>query len=205
MRPNGNDQGFLASYFEFVGCNFIKEPRPNVAKGHERVFLRTLLSNFPTICNRQRIADSIAGFFVDRYLAFKTCTRRGPNKSLVIYPHPFLNFTRIDLGHGSGRAHSKGRHNGCKCGVEFQITFRTGLLLSLSGTRIHYRKHCSGKITVVSTPVHNQHSRWTRIEKLYHVNDHKSANRVGIAVFFLGSAIAQAPSTATKERTCTKF
>ena len=67
-----------------------------------------------------------------------------------------------------------------------QITFRTGLLLSLSGTRIHYRKHCSGKITVVSTPVHNQHSRWTRIEKLYHVNDHKSANRVGIAVFSSG-------------------
>jgi hypothetical protein len=37
-----------------------------------------------------------------------------------------------------------------------QITFRTGLLLSL------------------------------RIEKLYHVNDHKSANRVGIAVFSSG-------------------
>jgi hypothetical protein len=34
-----------------------------------------------------------------------------------------------------------------------QITFRTGLLLSLSGTGIHYRKHCSGKVTVVSTPV----------------------------------------------------
>lgn len=34
-----------------------------------------------------------------------------------------------------------------------QITFRTGLLFSLSGTRIHYRKHCSGKVTVVSTPV----------------------------------------------------
>jgi hypothetical protein len=34
-----------------------------------------------------------------------------------------------------------------------QITFRTGLLLSLSGTRIHYRNHCSGKVTVVSTPV----------------------------------------------------
>ena len=154
MRPNGNDQGFLASYFEFVDCNFIKEARPNVAKGHERVFLRTLLSNFPTICNRQRIADSIAGFLVDRYVAFKRCTRRGPNKSLVIYPHPFLNFTRIDLGHGSGRAHSKGRHNGCKCGVEFQSNpFRTGLLLSLSGTSIHYRKQCSGKVTVVSTPV----------------------------------------------------
>ena len=34
-----------------------------------------------------------------------------------------------------------------------QITFRTGLLLSLSGTRIHYRKHCSGKVTVVRTHV----------------------------------------------------
>jgi hypothetical protein len=56
-----------------------------------------------------------------------------------------------------------------------QITFRTGLLLSL------------------------------RIEKFYHVNDHKSANRVGVAEFFLGSAIAQAPSTATRGRTCTKF
>ena len=65
-----------------------------------------------------------------------------------------------------------------------QITFRTGLLLSLSGTRIHYRKLCSGKVTVVSTPV--QHSRWTRIKKLYHVNDHKSANRVEIAVFSSG-------------------
>src|ERR1700738_3663132 len=146
MRPNGNDQGFLASYFEFVDCNFIKEPRPNVAKGHERVFLRTLLSNFPTICNRQRIADSIAGFFVDRYLAFKRCTRRGPNKSLVIYPHPFLNFTRIDLGHGSSRAHSKGRHNGCKCGVEFQSNHFPNWL---GGTRIHYRKHCSGKVAAV--------------------------------------------------------
>ena len=29
-----------------------------------------------------------------------------------------------------------------------QITFRTGLLFSLSGSRIHYRKHCSGKVTV---------------------------------------------------------
>src|SRR6202790_1495376 len=89
MRPNGNDQGFLASYFEFVDCNFIKEPRPHGSKSHKGVFLRTLLNNFPTICSRQRIADSIAGFFVDRYLAFKRCTRRGPNKSLVIYPHPF--------------------------------------------------------------------------------------------------------------------
>jgi hypothetical protein len=154
MRPNGNDHGFLASYFEFVDCNFIKEPRPNVAKGHERVFLRTLLSNFPTICNRQRIADSIAGFLVDRYVAFKRCTWRGPNKSLVIYPHPFPNFTRIDLGHGSGRAHSKGRHNGCRCGVEFQSNhFPAGLLFSLSGTRIHYRKHCTGKVTVVSRAI----------------------------------------------------
>jgi len=34
-----------------------------------------------------------------------------------------------------------------------QITFRTGLLLSLSGTRIHYRKHCGGKVTIVPTPV----------------------------------------------------
>ena len=31
--------------------------------------------------------------------------------------------------------------------------FRTGLLLSLSGTRIDYRKHCSGKVTVARTPV----------------------------------------------------
>ena len=42
MRPNGNDQGFLASYFEFVNSNFINEPRPNVAKGHERVFTWTV-------------------------------------------------------------------------------------------------------------------------------------------------------------------
>src|ERR1700692_1801451 len=89
MRPNGNDKGFLASYFEFVDCNFIKEPRPNVAKGHERVFLRTLLRNLPTLRTRQRLANSIAAFFVDRYLAFKRCTRRRPNKSPVIYPHPF--------------------------------------------------------------------------------------------------------------------
>src|SRR5258708_33785983 len=88
MRPNSNDQGFLASYFEFVDCNFIKEPRPHGPKSHKGVFLRTLLNNLPTICSRQRIADSIAGFFVDRYLAFKRCARRGPNKSLVIYPVP---------------------------------------------------------------------------------------------------------------------
>ena len=49
MRPNGNDQGFLASYFEFVDCNFIKEPRPHGPKSHKGVFLRTLLNNFPTI------------------------------------------------------------------------------------------------------------------------------------------------------------
>ena len=34
-----------------------------------------------------------------------------------------------------------------------QITFQIGLLFSLSGARIHYRKHCRGKVTVVSTPV----------------------------------------------------
>ena len=52
-----------------------------LAKGHERVFVRTLLNNFPSICSRQRIADSIASFFVYRYLAFKRRTRRGLNKS----------------------------------------------------------------------------------------------------------------------------
>src|SRR5258705_6375557 len=62
-----------------------------------------------------------------------------------------------------------------------QITFRAGLLFSLSGTRIHYRKHCSGKVTVVSTSV--QHSRWTRIEKLYHVNDHKTVTGLGLRFF----------------------
>ena len=77
-----------------------------------------------------------------------------------------------------------------------QITFRTGLLFSPGGTRIHYIKHCSGKVTVVSTSV--QHSRWTRIKKLYHANDHKSATRGWDCSFFLGSAIAQAPSTATR-------
>ena len=176
MRPNGNDQGFLASNFEFVDCNFIKEPRPNVAKGHERVFLRTLLRNFPTICNRQRIADSIAGFLVDRYVAFKRCTWRRPNKSLVIYPHPFPNFTRIDLGHGSGRAHSKRRHKAANVVLSFnQITFRTGLLLSL------------------------------RIEKCYHVNDHKSPNRVGIAVFSSGQLSLKRRQQRLGGRTCTKF
>jgi hypothetical protein len=204
MRPNDNDQRFLASYFEFVDSDFINEPRPNIAKGHERVFLRTHLSNFPTICTRQRIADSIAGFLVDRYVAFKRSTRRGPNKSLVIYPHPFLNFARIDFGHGSGRAHSKGRHNGCKCGVKFQSNhFPNWLVILPGGTRIHYIKHCSGKVTVVSTSV--QHSCWTRIKKLYHANDHKSATRGWDCSFFLGSAIAQVPSTATRGRTCTKL
>jgi hypothetical protein len=48
-----------------------------LAKGHERVFLRTLLSNFPLICSRQRIADSIAGFFVYQYLAFDTWRLKG--------------------------------------------------------------------------------------------------------------------------------
>jgi hypothetical protein len=43
----------------------------------------------------------------------------------------FLNFTRIDLGHGSGRAHSKGRHNGCKCGVEFQSNHFPNWLVTL--------------------------------------------------------------------------
>jgi hypothetical protein len=45
-----------------------------------------------------------------------------------------------------------------------KITFRTGLLFSLGGTR--YRKHCSGKVTVVST--FGQHSRWTRIKNVGH-------------------------------------
>jgi hypothetical protein len=58
-------------------------------------------------------------------------TRRGPNKSLLIYLHPFSNFTRIDLGHGSGRALSKGRHNGCKCGVEFQSNHFPNWLVTL--------------------------------------------------------------------------
>src|ERR1700681_2535082 len=35
-------------------------------------------------------------------------------------------------------------------------------------------------------PCNNQHSRWTRLEKVCHVNDHKSANRVGVAVFSSG-------------------
>jgi hypothetical protein len=58
-------------------------------------------------------------------------TRRGPNKSPLIYLHPFVNFPRIDLGHGSGRAHSKGRQNGCKCGVEFQSNHFPNWLVTL--------------------------------------------------------------------------
>jgi hypothetical protein len=206
MRPNGNDQGFLASYFEFVDCNFIKEPRPNVAKGHERVFLRTLLSNFPSICSRQRIADSIAGFFVDRYLAFKRRTRRGPNKSLVIYPHPFLNFTRIDLGHGSGRAHSKGRHNGCKCGVEFQSNhFPNWLVTPLAAQESIIASIAVARLPSRVLPCNNQHSRWTRLEKLCHVNDHESANRVGVAVFSSGQLSLKRCQQRLGGRTCTKF
>src|SRR3981189_1949524 len=120
MRASSNDQGFFASYFEFVDCNFIKEPRPHGPKSHKGVFLRTLLNNVPTICSRQRIADSIAGFFVDRYLAVKRRARRGPNKSVGIYPHPFVTFTRIDLRHGSAPAPSKGRNEGCIRRAEVQ-------------------------------------------------------------------------------------
>ena len=102
------------------------------SQGSRTRFLANPFEHFPSsICSRQRIADSIANFFVYRYLAFKRRTRRGLNKSLVICPHPFLNFTRIDLGHGSGRAHSKGRHNGCKCGVEFQSNHFPNWLVTL--------------------------------------------------------------------------
>src|SRR6266567_2156544 len=59
MRPNSNDQGFLASYFEFVDCSFIKEPRPHGPKSHKGAFLRTLLNNFPTICSRERAIGSM--------------------------------------------------------------------------------------------------------------------------------------------------
>jgi hypothetical protein len=38
--------------------------------------------------------------------------------------------TLLDLGHGSSRAHSKGRHNGCKCGVEFQSNHFPNWLVS---------------------------------------------------------------------------
>ena len=131
--PNcASHRGF--GIFEGIVCRDIRQWRmihAALAKGHERVFLRTLLSNFPSICSRQRIADSIANFFVYRYLVFKRRTRRGLNKSLVICLHPFLNFTRIDLGHRSGRAHSKGRHNGCKCGVEFQSNHFPNWLVTL--------------------------------------------------------------------------
>jgi len=60
--------------FEGIVCRDIRHWRmihAALAKGHERVFLRTLLSNFPSICSRQRIVDSIANFFVYRYLALK--------------------------------------------------------------------------------------------------------------------------------------
>ena len=131
--PNcASHRGF--GIFEGIVCRDIRRWRmihAALAKGHEPVFLRTLLSNFPSVCSRQRIADSIAGFLVDRYVAFKRCTWRRPNKSVVIYPHPFPNFTRIDLGHGSGRAHSKGRHNGCKCGIEFQSNHFPNRLVTL--------------------------------------------------------------------------
>ena len=131
--PNcASHRGF--GIFEGIVCRDIRQWRmihAALAKGHERVFLRTLLSNFPSICSRQRIADSIANFFVYRYLAFKRRTRRGLNKSLVICLHPFFNFTRIDLGHRSGRAHSKGRHSGCKCGVEFQSNHFPNWLVTL--------------------------------------------------------------------------
>ena len=83
------------------------------------------------LCSRQRIANSIPSSLVYRYLAFKRRTRLGLNKSLVICPHTFLNFTRIDLGPGSGRAHSKGRHNGCKCGVELQSNHFPNWLITL--------------------------------------------------------------------------
>jgi hypothetical protein len=102
------------------------------SQGSRTRFLANPFEHFSSSnCSRQRIADSIASFFVYRYLVFKRRTRRGLNKSLVICPHPFLNFTRIDLGHGSGRAHSKGRPNGCKCGVEFQSNHFSNWLVTL--------------------------------------------------------------------------
>jgi hypothetical protein len=64
-----------------------------------------------------------------------------------------------------------------------QITFRTGLLLSLSGiiagiaVEGYRREHTRA---IISTRVGHA------LKKLYHVNDHKSANRVGIAVFSSG-------------------
>jgi hypothetical protein len=81
--PNcASHRGF--GIFEGIVCRDIRHWRmihAALARSHERVFLRTLLSNFPSICSRQRIADSIASFFVYRYLAFKRRTRRGLNKS----------------------------------------------------------------------------------------------------------------------------
>jgi hypothetical protein len=47
------------------------------------------------ICNGQRIADGIAGFIVDRW---RLKGALGAGRTSVIYPHPFLNFRRIDLG-----------------------------------------------------------------------------------------------------------
>jgi hypothetical protein len=70
-------------------------------------------------------------FLCRSILAFKRSARRGPNKSLAIYPHSFLNFARKDLGPGSSRAHSRGRHNGCKCGVEFQSNHFPNWLVTL--------------------------------------------------------------------------
>ena len=83
LRSNcASHRGF--GIFEGIVCRDIRHWRmihAALARSHERVFLRTLLSNFPSICSRQRIADSIASFFVYRYLAFKRRTRRGLNKS----------------------------------------------------------------------------------------------------------------------------
>jgi|EndMetStandDraft_3_1072993.scaffolds.fasta_scaffold46356_2 hypothetical protein len=55
---------------------------------------------------------------------------------------------------GSDRAHINSRHGGGNVVLSFsQVTFRTGLLMSLSGTRIHYRKPCTARLPCVSTPV----------------------------------------------------
>ena len=56
---------------------------------------------------------------------------------------------------------------------------------------------------IFSTPAIDCQPRWTCIGKLYHGNNYKSAGRVWIAAFFLGSAIAQTPPTTTRGRTCT--
>src|ERR1700692_2366866 len=47
MRPNGNDKLFLASYFEFVDCNFIKEPRPKRSQGSRTRFLANPFEQLP--------------------------------------------------------------------------------------------------------------------------------------------------------------